>query len=130
MKTLTHQEFKDACDAQGVEKEDYLFKCPACGTLQSSRDFVAAGVGPVQASNVIGFSCIGRFTGQGSAHRKMKAADKGKKGCNWTLGGFFAIHTLEVTRGGQAFPFFELATPQEAQAHAAIHRNEHKQAQP
>lgn len=127
MKTLTHQEFKDACDAQGVEKEDYLFKCPACGTLQSQRDLMAAGVGPVEASYHIAFSCVGRFTGQGSPYRRKKKADK-NKGCNFTLAGLGSLAPVEIGgRNGGTYPSFELATPQEAQAHAAIHRNELKQ---
>ena len=42
------------------------------------------------------------------------------KPCNWTLGGLFALHKLEVvTPDGEKHPRFELATPAEAQAHMA-----------
>jgi len=64
-----------------------------------------------------GFSCVGRFTGAGNP---PKPEDKGKeqKGCNWTLGGLFQMHDLEVvTPDGKKHPCFEPATPEQAKAH-------------
>lgn len=42
------------------------------------------------------------------------------KPCNWTLGGLFRLHELEViTPDGKAHPTFAVATPAQAQAHEA-----------
>jgi hypothetical protein len=52
----------------------------------------------LQADNVsawVFMSCEGRYT-------------KGV-GCDWTLGGLFRIHTLEVVREGDVVPCFEFA---------------------
>lgn len=55
----------------------------------------------------LGFSCVGRFTQAGPPRRKPDG-----RPCNWTLGGLFKLHTLEVVdEEGQAHPLFELATP-------------------
>ncbi len=116
MKTMTIEEFRAAVKSQGVPREHYAFRCPMCKTVQSAADLIAAGAGPdleaVQPS--LGFSCIGRFTGAGSPS-KDKAPGAG---CNWTLGGLFRLHELEViTEDGQHHPHFEPVTPAEAQAH-------------
>jgi len=68
----------------GPDQHNWAFVCPACNTPQTARDFYAAGFEPGkgEVNKYLGFSCIGRFT---------KA-----KGCDWTLGGLFQIHTLEV----------------------------------
>lgn len=113
MKTLTLDEFRAELKAQGVEREDYAFKCPMCGTIQSGRMLINAGAGTdFEAINgTVGFSCIGRFTAKTSP-----SIEKGKNhGCNWTLGGLFQTHTLEVTTpDGVAHPHFEPASPEEA----------------
>lgn len=115
MKTMTLEEFRAALQAQGVEREDYAFRCPMCETVQSARDLIAAGAGANldEVRRYEGFSCIGRFTGAGSPSK----AGKGN-GCNWTLGGFFQMHRLEVlTEDGERHPRLEPVTPEEAQAH-------------
>lgn len=113
MKKLTLDEFQSVLKAQGVEREDYAFKCPMCGTIQSGRMLINAGAGvDFDAMNgVVGFSCVGRFTGKTSP-----SVEKDKNsGCNWTLGGLFQMHVLEViTPDGVAHPHFEPATPEEA----------------
>lgn len=116
MKTMTVTEFQDAYRAQADKPERIVFKCPACGTLQSGEDFISAGAGKdfESVSADLGFSCIGRFTGKGSP-----SDEKGKgHGCNWTLGGLFRIHELEVIdQDGKVYPHFDLATKEEADAH-------------
>ena len=84
MKIMTLEEFMKAIKSQGVAIIDATFKCPACKTLQSANDLIKAGAGKNfdEVEKYIGFSCIGRF-------------DK-SKGCDWTLGGLFSIHELEV----------------------------------
>lgn len=119
MKTLTLQEFHAALQAQGVDsREHFAVKCPMCGTVQSAADLIAAGAGTdfeaVEA--YLGFSCVGRFTGGGSPRKESDG-----RPCDWTLGGLFKLHKLEVVLpDGRAFPTFEPATPEEAQAHKAL----------
>lgn len=96
MKIMTIDEFKAAIKDQGKARaEDATFKCPRCGTLQSAQDLIDAGVGKTFADveKYLAFSCVGRFTK--------------KKGCDWTLGGLFRIHELEVvTPDGKHHPAF------------------------
>lgn len=115
MNTMTLQEFHEALKAQGVSSHmDFALKCPMCGTVQSGVDLIAAGAGADfdAVEKYLGFSCVGRWTGAGSPR---KAPDG--KPCNWTLGGLFSLHKLEVvTPDGKRHPRFEPATPAEAQA--------------
>lgn len=96
MQTMTVEEFHAAIKAQGKERiEDVTFKCPHCGTLQSAQDLIDAGAGESmdEVEKYLGFSCVGRFTES--------------KGCDWTLGGLFQIHELEViTPDGERHPRF------------------------
>jgi len=108
---LALDDFRAEIKAQGVEKEDYAFICPACKTVQSARWLIAAGAGKEfdDVNGTVGFSCVGRFTGAGG--EKLEEG----KGCNWTLGGLFQIHTLTVvTPDGQKHPHFEVATSEQA----------------
>ncbi len=96
METMTLDEFKAAIKSQGVPIEDVTFECPHCKTLQSMNDLIEAGAGKTreEVEPYIGFSCVGRFTD--------------KKGCDWTLGGLFQIHELEViTPDGEHHPRFK-----------------------
>lgn len=115
MKTLTLEAFRALLAAQGVAPLDYALRCPACGTVQSARWLILAGVGDdfESVNRYLGFSCVGRFTGKGSPSAKAEDHD----GCNWTLGGLFTIHEVEVmTPDGVAYPRFEPASAAEAQA--------------
>lgn len=119
MKTLTLDQFQQACRDQGVlAREDYAFVCPMCGTLQSARDLIAAGAGGTfeEVESYLGYSCVGRFTGAPTPRRSPDG-----KPCNWTLGGLFRTHKLEVlTSDGRHHPHFELGTPEQAQKHAEV----------
>ncbi|SHE67000.1 hypothetical protein SAMN02745157_0676 [Kaistia soli DSM 19436] len=119
IKRITVDELHAAFKAQGVpSREDIAVKCPICGTVQSLRSLVAAGAGktPDEAERFIGFSCVGRWTNAGP-HRKGSASGKG---CDWTLGGFFKLHNLIVIdHAGAEHPYFDLASPDEAQTLAA-----------
>lgn len=119
MKTMTVAEFHAACKAQGVKShEDTAMVCPMCGTVQSARDLIAAGAGADfdAVEKYLGFSCVGRFTGAVSPRKDRPDGQP----CNWTLGGLFRTHKLEVvTPDGKHHPSFELATPEQAQQHAA-----------
>lgn len=117
MKTMSIDEFKAACVAQAPTNEKLVFRCPMCGTLQSGQDLINAGAGKTfeEIERYLGFSCIGRFTGAASPR-----AHQDGKPCNWTLGGLFKMHTLEVVTGdGKHHPHFDLATRSEAEAHWA-----------
>lgn len=94
-KQVSLDEFQGMMREQGVPIMDVTFKCPRCGTLQSGNDLVKAGAGSTfeEIEPYLGFSCVGRFA-------------KGK-GCDWTLGGLFHIHELEVIDSdGVAHPRF------------------------
>lgn len=115
MKTLTQEQFvTEAKRRFGPDYLNWKFVCPACGTVQSIRQLkdavVSSGGTPADVEGYIGFSCIGRFTKQGdagiSAHHKGQSWNKG---CNWTLGGLFTIHTMEVEIEGRKRPCFEFA---------------------
>ena len=117
MQTMTLEEFHAALKAQGVNHMHFALKCPMCGTVQSATDLIAAGAGSDfdAVEKYLGFSCLGRFTGAGSPRKKPDGQP-----CNWTLGGFFPLHKLEVvTPDGEHHPRFEPATPEEAQQHKA-----------
>lgn len=96
MKTMTLKEFFAAMEAQGAKRiEDVTFRCPRCKTLQSAQDLIDAGAGKSidEVEKYLGFSCVGRWDD--------------KKGCDWTLGGLFCIHELEVvTPDGEHHPRF------------------------
>lgn len=112
-KTITLTEFHQACKAQGMPHSlDMAVVCPMCGTVQSARDLIAAGAGADYEGvrHILGFNCVGRYTGAPSP----RATPDGKP-CNWTLGGQFQTHKLEVVVDGKAYPIFEVATPEQAQ---------------
>lgn len=115
---MTIAEFHAALKAQGVKRhEDFAFRCPVCGTVQSAADLIEAGAGKTfdDVEQYVAFSCVGRWTGAGP----FKKNGPRKFGCDWTLGGLFRIHALEVIDdNGEARPRFELASSDEAQAHA------------
>lgn len=115
MKTMTLDDFRAALKAQGMpDRTHYAFKCPACSTVQSAADLIAAGAGSSfdEVEPYLGFSCVGRFTGAGSPRKEADG-----KPCNWTLGGLFKVHQLEVvTPDGKQHPHFKPATPTEALA--------------
>lgn len=117
MQTMTLDEYKAAVKAQGVPNEHIAVKCPMCGVIQSGADLIAAGAGADfdEVEKYLAFSCVGRWTGAGSSRKTPDGQP-----CNWTLGGLFSLHKLEVvTPDGKKHPRFELATPEEAQAHMA-----------
>jgi hypothetical protein len=118
MKTMTVEEFQAALKAQGVPSHKHAaFICPMCQTVQSANDLIAAGAGDnfEEVEKFVGFSCVGRFKNAKSARLKPNGQP-----CDWTLGGFFKLHKLEViTTDGQQHPRFEIASPEQAQANAA-----------
>jgi hypothetical protein len=113
---MTHQEFLTEAKARfGDDPRNWKFICPMCGTVQSVGQLadavIEAGGTKDDVHRYVGFSCIGRFTGQGDAGIAAKnLGEKWDKGCNWTLGGLFQLHTLEVVmEDGRHRPTFNLA---------------------
>jgi hypothetical protein len=98
MKTIKLAEFLKEAEARfGGATHKWKFVCPSCKTAQSAEDMVAAGVSKEDVGRYVGFSCVGRF-------------NKGKTGCDWTLGGLFRIHELEIEdESGKMHPHFDLA---------------------
>lgn len=71
------------------------FICVRCKQKQCVNDFLNAGISKEVTEGQIGFSCIGRSV-EGI-------------GCDWSLGGLFSIHTLEIeSDDGKIHPSFEL----------------------
>lgn len=114
MKTMTLDEFHAALKEQGVPREHLALVCPMCGVVQSAHDMIAAGAGKdfEEVERFLGFSCVGRFMNSGSPRYPRDG-----KPCNWTLGGLFQVHKLEVVVDGEPYPRFEPATPEQAQEH-------------
>jgi hypothetical protein len=118
MRRITLQQFQEELIGQGVWSSDHFaFRCPMCGTIQSAADLIAAGAGADfdAVQKYLAYSCVGRFTG-----KKLHAdSRRDAVGCDWTLGGLFRTHVLEVIdEDGGIHPRFEPATPVDAQAHA------------
>lgn len=117
MRTITLDEFYRECKAQGVSGREYCaFVCPICKTIQSGSDLIIAGARETfdEVEGFLAFSCVGRFTHAGP----YQLGTPPGRGCNYTLGGLFKCHTLEVmTPDGEKHPTFELATPEEAKKH-------------
>jgi len=99
MKRLTRQEWFDLGRQKfGDDLMKWIFVCPICGTEQKGNDLIKAGVQDDYIERYLGFSCIGRF-------------NKSQIGCDWTLGGLFRIHKLEVILdNGTHRPIFEFAS--------------------
>ena len=84
VKQIKHSEFTQLCKKHWPSIMEVEFTCPHFKTVQTGNDLVKAGAGKDfnEVQGYIGFSCIGRFDET--------------KGCNWTLGGLFGIHKLEI----------------------------------
>ena len=78
----------------GTDRKLWRYKCPKCGGIQTYQDFMDNEI--FDPDDKYMFSCIGRWV-------------KGR-GCDWTLGGSFKIHKMEVkTLDGKYHPIFEFA---------------------
>lgn len=115
LRKISIEEFHSELRAQGVSGKHHLaFRCPMCGTIQSATSLIKAGAGKdfEQVEKFLGFSCVGRFTNAGPPRKKPDGQP-----CDWTLGGLFQFHELEVIdTDGQSHPRFEIATAAEAAA--------------
>lgn len=117
MERVDIAEFHRRLKAQGVSGiEHAALVCPVCETVQSTASLMAAGADRDKADRMIGFSCEGRLTGAGGWPSKPTAKRRAIRGCDWSLGGLFRIHELEVADGDEVFPRFVVATAEQAQA--------------
>lgn len=122
-KTVTLEEFIRQLKSQDLDQEDAVFICPVCKTPQSAADLIAAGAGENfdSVETYLGFSCVGRWLNAGSGltpKGKVKKKEPASYGCNWTLGGLFQLHELEVVDDeGKAHPRFVPASPEVAKIH-------------
>jgi len=101
MRTITVQKFVAEAKRRFGEKPAlWKVKCPRCGTPQTAEDFREyTDLDDATIATQIGYSCIGRHTEE--------------MGCDWTLGGLFRIHELEIIDPeGNPHPHFELADPE------------------
>jgi len=95
MKMISFKEWEEQGEKLfGENKRDWKFVCPMCNTAQSFNDLLQAGISEDDAQGYVAYSCIGRFNNK-------------EKGCNWTLGGLFSIHKLEVVNEEGTRPMFE-----------------------
>ena len=117
---ITVKVFRRRCKAQGASAREHVaFVCVVCGTVQSMASLMKAGASPERVESLVGFSCEGRLTNAGSwpraGDRSVKASKRRKiRGCDWTLGGLFKIHQLEVVDDDKPHPRFTFATPEQA----------------
>lgn len=86
----------------GQDMRAWKFRCVACGHVQSHELAVARKPDIGDTSSWIAFACEGRHNS--------------KVGCDWTLGGLFQIHELEVVDGVRIVPCFEFADDPESAA--------------
>lgn len=119
---ITIEEFHRRMETQGVSSLDHFaFVCPICGTPQSMASLIRAGAPPEKVGKYIGFSCEGRFTDVGPwpGAKLMTAKAKARRlqrGCDFTLGGLFSLHKIEVITDKGLQPFFEIASSEVAKA--------------
>lgn len=94
---ITHAEWLEEGERLfGPQMRAWRFVCPSCGHVQSAVDAMVRNpsVDLQFLRSRINFSCEGRWTPA--------------TGCDWTLGGLFQVHRLEVvTDDGDVVPTFE-----------------------
>lgn len=128
VRRIDHAQLLQELAQQGVSSSRYwAFRCPVCGTIQSAASLMAAGMSREDVRTSLAVECEGRLLQRGAwplpSDRSSAAVARRKlRGCNWTLNGFVQLHQLEVLKDGVINPLFELATPEEAQAHEAVCR--------
>lgn len=122
MEQITISQLHARLKAQDVSAREHVaFKCINCRTIQSIASITKAGCPADKAEQNVGFSCEGRFSNAGPWPGDKNKTEKAKvrrkiRGCDWTLGGLFRLHRLEVINAdGKPQPIFDIATPDEAQ---------------
>ncbi|MFK5950951.1 MAG: VVA0879 family protein [Methylococcales bacterium] len=75
----------------GEDRDNWSFKCPACGHAQSMGDFTQIDVDKNNAYT----NCIGRY--------------KDDIGCDWSINGLLSIQKVMVVKDSVPHPVFEMA---------------------
>ena len=88
---------KKAKELFGKDSYEWKFKCPSCSHIQSINSWLEHNpeLKAEEIENLVFFNCEGRINE--------------KYGCDWTLGGLFKIHKVEVEFNGKQVPVFEYA---------------------
>lgn len=110
MQRISHLEFRELLKQQGVPREHLAFTCPICNTHQSFALLLREGCPEEKLETQLGFSCVGRWNNAGPFVQNGPA----KVGCNWTLGGLFQLHQMEVELDGKVHRTFAPASPEQA----------------
>ena len=98
----------------GPDVDDWEFKCPNCGHIQTRRDWLALGMSKRQVDQRLGFSCIGRWL------NPMKAVDFGEMstgfGCYYagTMSPNISPITVIISPGEERPTFGWNPTPKKA----------------
>jgi hypothetical protein len=118
-KKYTYEEWRAEGERRfGKDQMNWKFVCPVCKHVQSTTDYKNAGA----PSDVVGFSCVGRWLPEcrdAFGLRKPRKGDKkGKEGpCNYAGGGLFRINPVTVLfpdqKSGQFFDFAPADPPKE-----------------
>lgn len=98
MEIINYEDWiKKAKELYGEDPDNWKFKCPICGHIQSIKSVLEHGpsLERQKVQDWIHYNCEGRI-------------NEGY-GCDWTLGGFFHVHKVEVEFNGKLVPVFEYA---------------------
>jgi predicted RNA-binding Zn-ribbon protein involved in translation (DUF1610 family) len=90
----------------GPDARDWKFKCPACGHVQTARDFKAANADP----NQVYFNCLGRYLPNPRSAFGHNRKDAPKQPCDYTSGGLLRIGR-QVEMDGKVHNVFPFASP-------------------
>ena len=86
----------------GPDSKNWKFVCPVCGHVQSIKDFEEqTELSREEIEQVIGFSCIGRWTG-----KLLESNVKLGGPCNYAGGGLFKLNPIEVDHEGESHRLF------------------------
>ena len=91
----------DIWQAQGVQLfgtdvNEWSYVCPACGHIQTRKDFLDLGMSPRQVDERVGFSCIGRWLARGDQLATGFDPSKGY-GCDYSGGRSPNISPITIT---------------------------------
>ena len=93
----------------GSDPNNWKFRCPSCGNVQTIRDFEGLDLGQTKAEDVVYFSCIGRWNGSGDVEMCS-----GKSPCNYTIGGLFVLSETQIELDEKTMAVFDFADVDES----------------
>jgi hypothetical protein len=115
MKKQTLEEWRtEATELFGPDPVNWKFVCPACGRVNTGREFKDFGADP----NEMYQSCIGRVNGKmNPPTEEVKAAGEG---CNWAAFGLFGTldkGRIVIADDGDEVEVFDFATETPSESH-------------